>query len=133
MKLSQIGLAFILILPSTIALTVPHRVNVTTKATTTPPSTVTPAPPSRYYLQTRVKGHGNADKDGLYVSGYHTGAGENDVTLESIDVASVGSLNGTNQQFDYGDTFPWGMVMDTYDDYAGKSRRSTHDSQQRMC
>lgn len=139
MKFSQKVLAFILILPSTLALTIPYPVNVTTNATITPPSTVnlttngTIAPPSRYYLQTRVKGHGNADKNGLYVSGYHTGAGENDVTLESIDVASVGFLNGTNQQFDYDDNFPWGMVMDVYDDYAGKSRRSTHDSQQGMC
>lgn len=102
MKFSQKVLAFILILPSTLALTIPYPVNVTTNATITPPSTVnlttngTIAPPSRYYLQTRVKGHGNADKNGLYVSGYHTGAGENDVTLESIDVASVGFLNGTN-------------------------------------
>lgn len=54
------------------------------------------------------------------MSGYHTGAGENDVTLETIDVASIGYLNGTNQQFDYGTSFPWGMVMVLYDYEAGK-------------
>lgn len=49
------------------------------------------------------------------------GAGENDVTLESIDTASIGFLNGTNQQFDLSAGLPWGMVMDIYDNYAGMS------------
>ncbi|KAF6226008.1 hypothetical protein HO173_012598 [Letharia columbiana] len=125
MKLGLQTLTFLLTLPSALALaTRRFPVNVTTNATITPPSTVnlttngTIAPPSRYYLQTRVKGYGNEDKNGLYVSGYHTGAGENDATLESIDAASVGFLNGTNQQFDYGTDFPWGMVMVLYDYYA---------------
>lgn len=30
-------------------------------------------PPAHYYLRTRVIGSGNADKDGLYVAGYHIG------------------------------------------------------------
>lgn len=34
-------------------------------------ATVTPS--GQYYLKTRVKGTGNQDKEGLYVSGYHTG------------------------------------------------------------
>lgn len=123
MKLSQKALAVIILLPSTLALAVPYPLNVTTRATITPPkvnltTNGTITPPSRYYLETRVKGYGNEDKNGLYVSGYHTGAGENDVTLESIDVASVGFLNGTNQQFNYDDDYPWGMVMDIYDNYA---------------
>lgn len=125
MKLTLRTLTFVLALPPALALTTPRSpVNTTTVATITPPSTSnlttnnTVTPPSRYYLQTRVKGHGNEDKNGLYVSGYHTGAGENDVTLESIDGASIGFLNGTSQQFDYGTNFPWGMVMVDYDFYA---------------
>ena len=30
-------------------------------------------PPSSYYLKSRVVAHGHNDKDGLYVSNYHTG------------------------------------------------------------
>ncbi|KAL9072677.1 MAG: hypothetical protein Q9161_003385 [Pseudevernia consocians] len=125
MKVTLKTLAFLLTLPSALALaTPPYPVNATTNVTITSPPIVnittngTITPPSHYYLQTRVKGYGNEDKNGLYVSGYHTGAGENDVTLESIDVASVGFLNGTYQQFDYGTDFPWGMVMGLYDYYA---------------
>ena len=33
----------------------------------------TRAPPSRYYLKTRVIDHGNLDKNDLYLSSYHTG------------------------------------------------------------
>ena len=33
----------------------------------------TVTPPDQYYLKTCVKGTGNQDKEGLYVSGYHTG------------------------------------------------------------
>lgn len=141
MKLTLPALACSLALPFTLALTVPPTVNITTNVTTTPPpptvnittngtTTLPPptvnittngtiTPPNRYHLQTRVKGDGNADKDGLYVSGYHIGAGENDVTLESISDAAVGYLNGTYQQFDLGTSFPWGMVMEiNYDYYA---------------
>ena len=48
-----------------------------------------------------------------------SGAGTNDVTLESIDVASIGFLNGTYQQFDYNTTFPWGLQMGGDNNYAG--------------
>ena len=41
------------------------------------------------------------------------------MTLEGIDVAAVGFLNGTYQQFDYDTTFPWGLQMGFDDDYAG--------------
>lgn len=33
----------------------------------------TATPPSSYYLKTRVVGRGHEDKNGLYVSNYHTG------------------------------------------------------------
>ena len=112
MKLTLPALASLLALPSTLALTTPPYTNTTTNGTITPPS--------RYYLQTHVKGSGNPDKNGLFVSGYHTGAGENDATLQSIDVAAPGYLNGTNQQFDLGTQgIPWGMNMVDYDYYAG--------------
>lgn len=120
MKLTNL-LTLAPLLPSALALALttappyPTTNNSTTNATVTPPT--------RYYLQTQVTGSGAAnaaDKNGLYVSAYHTGAGENDATLESsIDVASVGYLNGTNQQFDLNSDFPWGFVMVLYDYYAG--------------
>lgn len=36
-------------------------------------SNTTITPPDRYYLQTKVIGAECPDKNGLYVSGYHTG------------------------------------------------------------
>jgi len=36
-------------------------------------TTLSGAPAQEYYLITQVLGPGNEDKDGLYVSGYHTG------------------------------------------------------------
>lgn len=116
MKFTLPTLLFAL-LPSTLAAPPPYP---TTNSTSTN-GTITPPP--RYYLRTQVKGYVAApnDKDGLYVSSYHTGAGENDATLESIDVASAGYLNGSNQQFDLGSEFPWGIGMVDYDFYAGMS------------
>ncbi|KAM0797564.1 hypothetical protein BDR22DRAFT_862737 [Usnea florida] len=115
MKLTLQTLAFFLTLPSPLTLaaptTTPPTVNITTNHTTTPPP--------QYYLQTRVKGTGNPDKNALYVSSYHTGAGLSDVTLQSIDDAVIGYLNGTNQQFNFTqDAFPWGLDMVLYDYYA---------------
>lgn len=109
-----------------------------TLTTSTPPDT----PTKEYYLVTQVTEPGKEDKDGLYVSGYHTGehshprylpnftrsgrvanspsgAGTNDVTLGSINVASKGFLNDTYQQFDYGTEFPWGFQMGGDSNYAG--------------
>ncbi|KAL9103717.1 MAG: hypothetical protein Q9163_001267 [Psora crenata] len=74
--------------------------------------------PARYYLKTKVAHGGDKAKDGLYVSGYHTGAGLNDVTLEDISVASIGFLNDTYQQFDYNTTFPWSLDMGGDTNYA---------------
>ena len=51
-------------LPLTLALALPNSTNATN-------TTITP--PSRYYLKTRVLDNGSADKNGLYVSSYHTG------------------------------------------------------------
>ncbi|KAL2041849.1 hypothetical protein N7G274_005634 [Stereocaulon virgatum] len=87
-------------------------------AISAPPDTITVVPPSRYHLKTCVVGGGHADKEGLYASGFHIGAGINDVTLEGIEVASIGFLNGTYQQFDYGTPFPWGLNMGGADNYA---------------
>ena len=48
-----------------------------------------------------------------------TGAGTNDVTLQGIVDASVGFLNASYQQFDYGTSFPWGMDVGDDTNYAG--------------
>ena len=126
------------IIPYFVALPISRNSSIVSTNTTV-------TPPAQYYLKTCVKGTGNQDKEGLYVSGYHTGlsshllpmllhhstqraargidiksgAGTNDVTLEGIDVASIGFLNGTYQQFDYNTTFPWGLQMGDDDNYAG--------------
>jgi hypothetical protein len=44
------------------------------------------------------------------------------VTLEGIENASIGFLNGTYQQFDYDTPFPWGLNMGGADNYAGISQ-----------
>ena len=96
------------------------------------------APVGEYYLLTSVIDGGDQDKNNLYVSGYHTGpdpsslplhegsnadrdvgAGLNDVTLGSIDVASKGFFNDTHQQFDYNSSFPWAFNMGSDTNYAG--------------
>lgn len=55
----------LLSLSLTLAATPPDTSNSTTNTTITPPS--------RYYLKTSVVRDGNADKNDLYVSSYHTG------------------------------------------------------------
>lgn len=52
-----------------LAFAAPTSTNVTN--TTVTNTTITP--PNRYHLQTKVVGAYCPDKDGLYVSGYHTG------------------------------------------------------------
>ncbi|KAF6235745.1 hypothetical protein HO173_005940 [Letharia columbiana] len=71
-------------------------------------------PPSRYYLKTSVIGAGNADKNDLYVSSYHTGPGLSDATLLPFSPTSntVGFLNDTHQQFDLHSSVPFGMIME---------------------
>ena len=59
----------------------------------------TPTGPE-YYLQSRVLNGGNSSKNGLYVEGYHTGAGENDAVLvpNTTDYSlAVGFLDGSYQ------------------------------------
>lgn len=58
--------SLIINLSLTLALTTPTPTNSSTNTTITPPS--------RYYLKTRVLDNGNADKNDLYVSSYHTGS-----------------------------------------------------------
>ncbi|KAM0800328.1 hypothetical protein BDR22DRAFT_963289 [Usnea florida] len=104
-------------IPFALALTTSH--NSATNATS--------APPSRYYLKTRDIDNGNSDKNNLYLSSYHSGAGENDVVLQPLSDFSadnpptVGFLNGTHQQFDLRTPgIPWSFVMDdTEATYAG--------------
>lgn len=65
-----------------------------------------------YYLKTISNRTAFAD---LYVEAYHTGAGFNDAVLvqkgSPNTLAATGFLNGTYQEFNLGDDFPWGMVM----------------------
>lgn len=70
-------------------------------------------PPSRYYLKTSVIDGGNADKNDLYVSSYHTGAGLGDATLIPFSTTgTVGFLNATHQQFDLHSSVPVAMIME---------------------
>ncbi len=77
-------------------------------ASTTATVTVTmtaPAPcftpiGSEYYLKTQVIEGGNSSKSGLYLEGYHTGAGENDAVLvpnTSDHTLAKGWLDGSYQ------------------------------------
>ncbi|KKK18533.1 hypothetical protein P175DRAFT_0502430 [Aspergillus ochraceoroseus IBT 24754] len=58
----------------------------------------------------KTAGSDNPEHNNLYVFGFHTGAGFNDAVLTpSVDTASKAFLNGTQVQFQYGTTFPWGL------------------------
>ena len=70
-------------------------------------------PTSRTYNLKTVSS--NPAFSSLYVEAYHTGAGFNDAVLVSSgpdNVFANGFLNGTQQEFNLGDDFPWGMVME---------------------
>ena len=43
----------------------------------------------------------------------------NDVSLQTIDTASVGFLNNSYQQFDYGDSITWSFQLGGANPYAG--------------
>jgi hypothetical protein len=77
-----------------------------------------------YYLETYVTNGINDTgtyKGGLFVCGYHTGAGLGDATLcPNSSNASPAFMNGTYQQFDYNTTFPWGMYLAYDAEYAGQ-------------
>lgn len=115
-------------------------------------ASATVTPPSSYYLKTRVVDHGHFDKDGLYVSNYHTGmkeildsgtlcppeksgitaaktnlagAGTADLTLQSIDSASPAFFNSGYQEFNLDPPEPFGITMGDYDNGGtGKSNMS---------
>ncbi len=73
-----------------------------------------------YYLRTRTTDP-SSDKNGLYLYAYHTGAGLNDVVLNSnVTGASPAFLNDTYQLFDFGSAFPWGLSMGGNTNYAGE-------------
>lgn len=48
-------------------------INLSLTLALSPPNPTNITPPSRYYLKTHVLDDGNADKNDLYVSSYHTG------------------------------------------------------------
>jgi hypothetical protein len=87
-----------------------------------------------YYLKTCVINATDdygTNKEGLYLSSYHTGAGLSDVALISdLSVAGKGFLNDTYQQFDYNSSFPWYMDLG-YEPYAGESSVDLCNSQLR--
>lgn len=75
---------------------------------------------SEYKLRTQTT-DSLSDKNGLYVTAYHTGAGLNDAVLGSnIARASRGFLNDTHQLFDFETTFPWGLNIGGGANYGGE-------------
>ncbi|MCJ1432132.1 hypothetical protein MMC27_001488 [Xylographa pallens] len=97
-------------LPSPVALPVPQTSVVPTGR--------------EYYLKTTSTAPAFSD---LYLSAYHTGAGFNDAVLIPTNSTTgynttnfpgiVGFLNVTSQEFNLGNAFPWGMVMNPSDTY----------------
>ncbi|CAF9924306.1 hypothetical protein IMSHALPRED_006146 [Imshaugia aleurites] len=70
-------------------------------------------PPIRYYLKTSVIDDDDSDKNDLYVTSWHTGAGFGDATLRPFSTLNktVGFLNDTRQQFDLYTSITYGMIM----------------------
>jgi hypothetical protein len=61
----------------------------------------------------KTSGASNPAHNNLYVYAYHTGAGTNDAVLTpDVTVANPVILNETYTQFDLGESFPWGFMMD---------------------
>ena len=103
--------------------------NLTITASAAPASSdrvTTVPPPARYYLQTKVDGNlqdCGSNKNNLYVTSYHTGAGLGDATLvANISHAFEGYLNGTQQLF-ASDIGPWPLQAFYSPPYQGKSIR----------
>lgn len=84
--------------------------------------TTVPLPP-RYYLQTKVDGKHKdcgSNKNDLFLTSYHTGAGLGDATLVSNKThARVGYLNDTQQLF-ASDIGPWPLAV-YWGSYQGES------------
>ncbi|KAL9052594.1 MAG: hypothetical protein Q9162_005284 [Coniocarpon cinnabarinum] len=85
-----------------------------------------PAPDTQFYylkIQT-LPDSPHPEFNGLYLEGYHTGAGLNDVTFQTQSTSPRGFLNSTFQQFEFGSDegqyLPYTMVM-TNDNYASFS------------
>ncbi|KAL9136312.1 MAG: hypothetical protein Q9175_002482 [Cornicularia normoerica] len=83
-----------------------------------PPSTTTAAPTVtpigvEYYLQAQPLNENPNDVLNSYVSSYHSGAGENNVTLIVQSEATKAFLDpdGGYQEFDLGLSYPYGFVM----------------------
>ena len=65
---------------------------------------------SEYYLRTQIIEGGNSSKSGLYLEGYHTGAGQNDAVLvpnTSDHTLAKGWLDGSYQVPLRGDLVHW--------------------------
>lgn len=68
---------------------------------------------ANYYLQAQPLGKNPKTIPNNYLSSYHSGAGENIVTLVARSDATEAFLNpsGGYQEFNLGTTYPWGFVM----------------------
>lgn len=98
--------------PPTIIASVALSLIALTSASPRPASTDTPTKPSplaSFYLKTCSN---NTSKNNLYVSAYHTGAGQNDAVLVDKSSAIAGTLNDTSVIFyGLGAGVPWGLAL----------------------
>ena len=88
----------------------PRVLPSTTTASNIP--TVTPNG-TEYYLQAQPVGESPNQVVNNYLSSYHSGAGENNVTLVPQSEATKAFLNpdGGYQEFDLNTSYPWGFFM----------------------
>ncbi|KAI9891807.1 MAG: hypothetical protein M1814_002372 [Vezdaea aestivalis] len=83
--------------------------------------TVSAAPTRRdcnttYYYDLITECPTNSAFDGLYLSGYHAGAGLSNVSLSTTSGSPAGFLLDGYQRFNYNTTFPWGLTMSSNGD-----------------
>jgi hypothetical protein len=70
----------------------------------------------------KTTGSNQADYNDLFLTTYHTGAGENDAVLQNkADAATAFYLNGTTAIADLGTSYVWGFEIGGDTNYAGKS------------
>jgi hypothetical protein len=70
----------------------------------------------------KTTGSSQADHNDLFLTTYHTGAGENDAVLEKkANAATAFYLNGTTALADLGTSYVWGFEIGGDTNYAGKS------------
>ncbi|MCJ1260598.1 hypothetical protein MMC22_000460 [Lobaria immixta] len=86
-------------------------------AATPAPSSTAPTP---LLFKTCVHPGEDVSKEGLYLTAYHIGAGENDAVLAGKGSAIKGFLNDTTLQFDLGTEFPWYLefVFEAYTEWS---------------